>query len=1348
MSGRRTRLYDWHIRNNAKTVTFAGWEMPLAYQRGAVEEHRITRRSAGLFDIDHMGQFELTGPESAEALAHLLSFDPTGLAPWESHYALLLAQDAGVIDDLFVYRLPDRWLIVVNAAKREEDFLWMQRHISEFSATLVDRSDQLYMIALQGPRALELFAAAMARSGAPSLWTPPPRFFSQEIELEGVPVVLGRTGYTGEDGVELFFPEEAAEKIWSLLLTTARQGKIEITPAGLAARDSLRFEPGFALYGHEISRKVTPLEARLTWCCTMDGSFVGSDALRARKAAGSDTRLATFVMEEKGVPREGYLIYDGEGGQIGEVVTGMYAPTADVYAGNAFLSKPHAQVGRELFVDIRGRRKRAKVVRRPLYKPSYRTGEAGAFELPESASFQRRHIGPDEQEEAQMLHALGYESLEELCDAAVPASIRMDTTVDLPDGISEQEAMEENAAFARDNRGGTALIGMGYYGTITPEVIKRNILENPSWYTQYTPYQAEIAQGRLEALLNFQTMVSELTGMQLANASLLDEATAAAEAMILAMRAQSRSSEKDTIVVSSSCHPQTIEVMRTRAEPQDIRLVVGPRDKLPIDERTFAVLVQYPGSDGSLLPWDSVAEKSHEVGALLIVAADLLSLTLLREPGSFGADVVVGSTQRFGVPLGFGGPHAAFLATRDQYRRLLPGRLVGVSRDRHGNPAMRLTLQTREQHIRRDRATSNICTAQVLPAILASMYAVYHGPEGLRAIAMRIRTLTRALRSGLLELGFEVSPKDEIFDTLTVGLTTAGEAARLVKALAKERVYLREYRDARVGLSVDETTTAALVAELLGQFASLRGRSAPALATLLRTAEAAVEETHRRVSAFLREPVFREHRTETKMLRYMKRLEQRDLSLAHSMIPLGSCTMKLNASAEMASLSLPGISGLHPFLPASATAGYYSLFRKLESQLARITGFAGTTLQPNSGAQGEFTGLMLIRQYHRSRAEAHRTLCVIPDSAHGTNPASAVMAGMEVAVLESREDGSIDMERLEALLEERKEQLAAMMITYPSTHGVFESQITEICDMVHRAGGLVYMDGANMNAQVGLTAPAKIGADVCHINLHKTFAIPHGGGGPGMGPVCVAPHLLPFLPTHPVLDPKEAHPRGGEEGRRDPIGPVSAAPWGSASILPISESYIRMLGGPGLRKVSMVAILNANYIAARLQDAFPILYRGEQGTVAHECIIDLRHLEKETGITVEDVAKRLIDYGFHAPTMSWPVPGTLMIEPTESEARDELDRFCDAMLAVRQEIDQVAEGVYPKEDNPLVNAPHTLRDVIEEEWTHPYSREAAAYPLPWVREHKFWPAVARVDNVWGDRNLQCSCAPIADYQGT
>ena len=1351
MDVRRTRLYDWHVRNNAKTVSFAGWEMPLAYQQGAIEEHRITRRSVGIFDIDHMGQFEMRGPEAGKALQHLLSFDPSDLAPYESHYALLLAEDAGVIDDLFVYRLPDRWLIVVNAANREEDFVWMERKIGRYRATLVDRSDQLYMVALQGPRAIELFGAAMASKGSPSLWTPPPRFFAQEVELEETPVILGRTGYTGEDGVELFFPEKAAEQIWNLFLTTARHRQIEITPAGLAARDSLRFEPGFALYGHELSRKVTPVEARLTWSCTMDGSFIGSDALRARKAEGGSQRLVTLAMDERGVPRQGYDIVDGYGSRVGEIVTGMYAPTADLYAGNAFVERSSAKVGTELYVDIRGRKKKARVVKRPLYRPAYRFFFLMIRRPPRTATFEERHLGPGSAEQREMLTYLGYETLDAIADAAVPKSIQIDTTSDLPEPISEEEAMEENRGYAEKNRPGLSCIGMGYHATKTPEVIKRNILENPSWYTQYTPYQAEIAQGRLEALLNFQTMVNELTGMELANASLLDEGTAAAEAMILALRAQPRGSEKDTVMVSSTCHPQTIEVMRTRAEPQGIRLVVGVREELPVDERTFAVMVQYPSSDGRIVAWESLAERVHKSGGMMIVAADLLSLTLLREPGSFGADVVVGSTQRFGVPLGFGGPHAAFLATREKHRRLLPGRLVGVSKDRHGNPALRLTLQTREQHIRRDRATSNICTAQVLPAIVASMYAVYHGADGLIAMADRIRRLAAALRSGLLALGVGITPEGPIFDTVTVTLSTGGEANRLRDALEKREVYLRDYGDTRFGISLDETSRVETIDTLLSLFGEARGVEAPEAATLLAAGPVEIPETHRRTTDFLTDPVFREHRTETKMLRYMKRLEQRDLSLAHSMIPLGSCTMKLNASAEMASLSLPGFGALHPFLPARATAGYHALFRALEGQLATITGFAGTTLQPNSGAQGEFTGLMLIRAFHRARREEQRRLCVIPDSAHGTNPASAVMAGMEVLILTSREDGSIDMDRLREVISQRGDELAAMMITYPSTHGVFESEVREVCNIIHEAGGQVYMDGANMNAQVGLTAPAKLGADVCHINWHKTFAIPHGGGGPGMGPVCVAPHLVPFLPTHPVVAPETAHGVSEGSSRRnhaEAVGPISSAPWGSPSILPISEAYIRMLGGSGLKRVSQIAILNANYIAKRLDEAYPVLYRGEAGTVAHECIIDLRSIEKDTGVTVEDVAKRLIDYGFHAPTMSWPVTGTLMIEPTESESKDELDRFCDAMLRIRKEIDEVAEGAYPTEDNVLVNAPHTITDFVTDSWSRPYSPEKAAYPVDWIRDHKFWPSVSRVDNVWGDRHPQCSCAPIAAYQGS
>jgi glycine dehydrogenase len=860
---------------------------------------------------------------------------------------------------------------------------------------------------------------------------------------------------------------------------------------------------------------------------------------------------------------------------------------------------------------------------------------------------------------------------------------------------------------------------MGYHSCHTPPVILRNILENPGWYTAYTPYQAELAQGRLEALLNFQTMVTDLTGMEIANASLLDESTAAAEAMAMAHGVKGG----DKFFVADNVHPQTISLLRTRAEPLGIEIVTGPWSDAAFDASCFGALVQYPATDGVIDDYGDFAARIHAVGGTFVVATDLLALTLLKPPGEFGADIVIGSAQRFGVPLGYGGPHAAFLATSDEHKRRLPGRLIGVSKDAAGNPAMRLSLQTREQHIRRDKATSNICTAQVLLAVMASMYAVYHGPDGLKAIAQRVHDTAATLVDPLRKAGHTVH-HDTFFDTLHV-TPAAALAADLPTRAAKAGVLFREFPDGSLGIALDETTDLAALNRILGVFgvdpvAQLGSHTfAPALA---------------RTSAFLTHPVFNSHHTETQMMRYLRRLEGRDLALNHSMIPLGSCTMKLNAAAEMIPVTWPEFGNLHPFAPVEHAAGYGELFRQLEAWLSEITGFAAVSLQPNAGSQGEYTGLLVIRAYHHARGDKDRTICLIPTSAHGTNPASAVMAGMTVVPVGCDAQGNVDVADLRKKVEQHGPKLAALMVTYPSTHGVFEESIREICDMVHAAGGQVYMDGANLNAQVGLCRPGDIGADVCHLNLHKTFCIPHGGGGPGMGPIGVGAHLAPFLPGHSIIK------TGGSQA----IGEVSQAPWGSASILPISWMYIRMMGAPGLEHATKVAILNANYMARRLAPHFPILYKGKNGRVAHECILDLREWKQRAGIEVEDVAKRLMDYGFHAPTMSWPVPGTLMIEPTESESLDELDRFCDAMIAIHGELVAVEEGRLDKEDNPLKNAPHTAECVMADDWPHSYSREVAAFPLPWLRANKFWPSVRRVDNVYGDRNLFCTCAPVEE----
>ncbi|RME69950.1 MAG: glycine dehydrogenase (aminomethyl-transferring), partial [Verrucomicrobia bacterium] len=933
-------------------------------------------------------------------------------------------------------------------------------------------------------------------------------------------------------------------------------------------------------------------------------------------------------------------------------------------------------------------------------------------------AFVHRHLGVGPADIAAMLETIGYPSLEALIDAAVPADIRRGP-MRLPEPVGEAEALAELREIASLNRVYRSFIGLGYYGTHTPAVIQRTILENPGWYTAYTPYQSEISQGRLEALLNFQTMVCDLTGLEIANASMLDEGTAAAEAMMMCHRLKRlpRGTEP-RFFVSEKCHPQTIDIVKTRAEPLGIAVTVGDHADYTPEPALVGALVQYPDTFGSIHDFAAFFATVHEAGGLAVVATDLLALTLLRAPGEFGADIAVGSAQRFGVPMGYGGPHAGFLATRDAFKRQMPGRLVGVSRDAEGNPALRLALGTREQHIRRDKATSNICTAQVLLAVMASMYAVYHGPDGLRRIATRVKQLTERLAAGLRAAGATVNA-EPVFDTLKVG----NIAAERVHAAAEARRFnLRRIDAHTVGISLDETTTLADVEALLNLFSE--GATLPAADSI----DPAFPEPHARTSAFLEHPVFNRYHTEHEMLRYIKRLESRDLSLCHSMISLGSCTMKLNAASEMLPISWPEFTGIHPFAPAEQARGYRKLFADLEAWLAEITGFAAISLQPNAGSQGEYAGLLAIRSYHRARGEGHRNICLIPTSAHGTNPASAAMCGFQIVPVACDEQGNIDVADLRAKAEKHAENLAALMVTYPSTHGVFEASIREICAIIHEHGGQVYMDGANMNAQVGLTSPGAIGADVCHLNLHKTFCIPHGGGGPGMGPIGVAAHLVDHLPGHVFAGEDGAH--GG--------GAVSAAPYGSPSILPISWMYIRMMGAEGLTEATRIAILNANYVASRLAPYFPVLYRGNNGLVAHECIVDLRAW-KQHGIEVEDAAKRLMDYGYHAPTMSFPVPGTFMIEPTESESKAELDRFCDAMIAIYGEMQAVARGEADAEDNVLKNAPHTATMVCADDWKHPYPRETAAFPAAWTREWKFWPAVARVDNVYGDRNLVCAC---------
>jgi glycine cleavage system P protein (glycine dehydrogenase) len=934
-------------------------------------------------------------------------------------------------------------------------------------------------------------------------------------------------------------------------------------------------------------------------------------------------------------------------------------------------------------------------------------------------SFAHRHIGPNQPARAAMLTELGFENLDELIDATVPKNIRLDGALNLPEAKSESEALDELRQLAKKNTVARSFIGAGYSDSITPPVIQRNILENPGWYTAYTPYQAEIAQGRLEALLNFQTMITDLTALDIANASLLDEGTAAAEAMALC---RATVGDRSTFFVANNCHPQTIEIVQTRAKPLGIKVIVGDFSSFKFDNTVFGALVQYPATDGAIYDYESFAKTAHDAGALLVAAADILALTLLKPPGEFGADVAVGSTQRFGVPLGFGGPHAAYFATRDVHKRHMAGRLVGVSHDATGRPGYRLAMQTREQHIRRDRATSNICTAQVLLAVIASMYAVYHGPHGLRAIAQRVHGLTNQLAASLRNAGIKIT-HDDFFDTLRIQLT---DPDAVVARAAKDGTNLRRLDERAIGISLDETTTEEDVARLCD-----------ILGAEVTASSDRKSKIENRESAYLTHPVFNTHHTETEMLRYLRKLESRDLSLTTSMIPLGSCTMKLNATAEMFPISWPEFAKLHPFAPDDQTAGYREMCDQLAGWLAELTGFAAVALQPNAGSQGEYAGLLAIREYHASRGQAARNICLIPTSAHGTNPASAVMAGFKVVPVACLKDGDIDLADLRAKADAHKDDLAALMVTYPSTHGVFETTIREICEVVHSHGGQVYMDGANMNAQVGLCRPGDIGADVCHLNLHKTFCIPHGGGGPGVGPIGVAKHLVPFLPALSTIENRKSKIENG-------VGPVTSAPYGSASILTISWMYIRMMGGEGLTEATKIAILNANYIAKRLDGYFPVLFKGKRGLVAHECIVDLRQW-KSGGVEVEDVAKRLMDYGFHAPTVSFPVAGTLMIEPTESEAKGELDRFCDAMIAIHSEIQAIVSGKADKQDNVLKNAPHTAQQVIADKWDRPYSREQAAYPAPWTREHKFWPAVSRIDSVYGDRNLFCTCPPIEEF---
>lgn len=952
-----------------------------------------------------------------------------------------------------------------------------------------------------------------------------------------------------------------------------------------------------------------------------------------------------------------------------------------------------------------------------------------------SDKFVTRHIGPRAYEIQEMLAKIGVSSLQELIDQTIPENIRLENPLQLEDGLTERQYFRKILALAKKNKVFNTYIGMGYYDTITPAVILRNVLENPVWYTSYTPYQAEISQGRLESLLNYQTMICEMTAMELANASLLDEATAAAEAMVMMMNSRSRAKVKENanvVWVDKNIWPQTLDVLKTRAIPLEIELKIAEVSEFEFNGSTVGVLLQYPNANGEVISHSELAVKAHQVEAKVAVAADLLSLALLSPPGEWGADIVFGNSQRFGVPMGYGGPHAAFFAARDEFKRNMPGRIIGVSKDVHGNRALRMALQTREQHIKRERATSNICTAQALLANMAGFYAVYHGPAGIKQIAKRVHRIAVLLDKEITALGY-AQKNESYFDTIRFALPKHVKVEDIEWLSLELEMNFRYFENGEVGLSIDETTNLEDINWIIEVFAKAANKPYPTIK--------AYPEVDRiggdlaRASEFLQQEVFNKYRSETEMVRYIKKLEHRDISLTHSMIPLGSCTMKLNAATEMLPLSWIEFGGIHPFVPKNQARGYQEMMEELRRDLAEITGFADVSLQPNSGAAGEYAGLMVIREYHLSRGESQRNVVLIPSSAHGTNPASAVMAGMEVVVVPCDEKGNVDVEALRQKAQEYQDTLAAFMVTYPSTHGVFEASIIEMCDIIHQYGGQVYMDGANMNAQVGLTNPKRIGADVCHLNLHKTFAIPHGGGGPGVGPIAVAKHLVEFLPSHPVMN-------NGHVG----ISAVSAAPWGSASVLPITYGYIKMLGADGLQNATEIAILNANYIASALKDTYGILYTGEKGRVAHEMILECRHLKTASGITESDIAKRLMDFGFHAPTLSFPVHGTLMIEPTESESKQELDRFIDALNSIYQEIQDIVDGKSDKDDNPLKNAPHTADSVTSDEWSHSYSRQQAAFPLAWLKENKYWPPVGRVDDAFGDRNLVCTCAPIESYQ--
>ncbi|TVQ40513.1 MAG: glycine dehydrogenase (aminomethyl-transferring) [Spirochaetaceae bacterium] len=1328
MHAQRTSLYQWHASAGARFTSFAGWEMPVQYQSGALQEHLLTRNSVGIFDISHMGQVYVHGPSAADWLGSMVSADIARLAEGMSSYALLCREDGGVIDDLFVYRLSaEHFLIAVNAARRERDVAWLTEHLPARGATMEDRSADTAMIAVQGPRSATLVAGVLG----PAL-IDLPRFGITTVQTgfpesrQSAPIECGRTGYTGEDGFELFLPAEAALACWTALFRAADELGVSAGPVGLAARDTLRLESGFPLYGHELTEDITAVEARLLWACDLEHDFIGRDAILKRKQDQPARTLRRLVMSNTAVPREGYPVLDRDEREVGVVVSGGPAPSAGGFVANAYVDRGVA-ADEPLLVRIRQRIIAARQNRGPVYKPTYRSEPAAGALLDRHKEFARRHIGPDAAERAEMLKVLSVGSMDELIAQAVPDDILRSSPPVLPTALTEEQLLERMKSIAGRNRILRSLIGMGYADTITPPVIQRNILESPGWYTQYTPYQAEISQGRLEALLNFQTMITELTGMDISNSSMLDEATAAAEAMMMALRNRRSSDGKRRVWLSPDLHPQTIAHLQSRAEPFDIEVLVAPDDEWDVQDGDLAGILQYPTTAGVAHDYRPAVARVKTVGALVIVATDILALTLLTPPGEWGADIVVGNSQRFGVPMGFGGPHAAFLAAREAMKRLLPGRLVGVSHDRDGRPAMRLSLQTREQHIRRDKATSNICTAQVLLAIMASMYAVYHGPDGLRRIALRITVLANALRDVLRARSVPVT-EGSIFDTVTICVDRVAQQ-RMLAAAAEAGFNLRAYGDGKLGITLDEKSDLDELQRLTRALGFPVGQEE--LQRHVQQTRYRPQSSLERSTTYLGQSVFNTYHSETALLRYMTSLQSRDLSLTQSMISLGSCTMKLNPTAAMVPITWPEFAALHPYAPSWQAGGYRIMIDELSAWLCDITGFHGCTLQPNSGAHGEFTGLMIIRSWHKSRGEGHRRVCLVPDSAHGTNPASAIMAGMDVVVVNSAANGDIDLEDLTAKAAQHSQNLAALMVTYPSTHGVFERGIREAIRVAHDHGAQVYMDGANMNAQVGITSPGDVDADVCHLNLHKTFAIPHGGGGPGVGPVLTAEHLTPFLP--------------GTLDNPGPTGLVVGAPFGSVGVVAISYGYIAMMGTDGLRSATEHAILNANYIAERLRSHIAVAFTDPNGRVAHECILDFRAVEKEVGVTVEDIAKRLADYGFHAPTMSWPVHGSLMVEPTESENKAELDRFCHAMISIMGEVEQIRNGEIPLENSPLRNAPHTLLDMTGT-WDRPYSRETAAFPAPWCRENKFWPAVSRIDNVHGDRHLVCSCAPLEAYR--